>query len=133
MIDAARNSSMTIVKKHQTSVYQAVRIWHRPLRRKSHARIEYPAYLVKVHLVSMQRLAALALLFTILVAVCRSEDIEDAVIQEEAINKRSPSAKWMRFGKRSPNAKWMRFGKRSPDAKWMRFGKRADYAYEEDY
>ncbi|CAI5440029.1 unnamed protein product [Caenorhabditis angaria] len=49
---------------------------------------------------------------------------EDAYLVE-SLDKRSPNAKWMRFGKRSPNAKWMRFGKRSPNAKWMRFGKRS--------
>ncbi|VDL65892.1 unnamed protein product [Nippostrongylus brasiliensis] len=57
------------------------------------------------------------------------EKTVDLCFQERSL-KRTPSAKWMRFGKRSPNAKWMRFGKRTPDAKWMRFGKRGDYEFE---
>ncbi|PIC55604.1 hypothetical protein B9Z55_000809 [Caenorhabditis nigoni] len=61
---------------------------------------------------------------------------QDGALLIEPQVKRSPSAKWMRFGKRSPSAKWMRFGKRSPSAKWMRFGKRSGaeaVAPEQDY
>nr|QDE54928.1 FMRFamide-like protein [Trichostrongylus colubriformis] len=78
----------------------------------------------------MQRLLALAMV-CLLVAVCTSQDVDDSpVARAESNFKRTPSAKWMRFGKRSPNAKWMRFGKRSPEAKWMRFGKRGEYEFD---
>ncbi|XGW22734.1 hypothetical protein V3C99_005170 [Haemonchus contortus] len=78
----------------------------------------------------MQRLLALVMV-CLLVAVCTAQDVEEIPVgRVERALKRTPSAKWMRFGKRSPNAKWMRFGKRTPDAKWMRFGKRGEYEFD---
>ncbi|CAJ0592571.1 unnamed protein product [Cylicocyclus nassatus] len=107
----------------------------------------------------MQRIVALVLL-CLLAAVCTAQDeIDDLPVVRAQLSdttwdflpdllqrayrsirgeknipsfKRTPSAKWMRFGKRSPNAKWMRFGKRTPNAKWMRFGKRSEYELEGD-
>uniref|UniRef100_A0A158P5Q5 Neuropeptide n=1 Tax=Angiostrongylus cantonensis TaxID=6313 RepID=A0A158P5Q5_ANGCA len=79
----------------------------------------------------MQRLVAFLMICNMLVAVCTSQETDVLpMVREERALKRTPSAKWMRFGKRSPNTKWMRFGKRSPEAKWMRFGKRGYYDFD---
>ncbi|CAD6199576.1 unnamed protein product [Caenorhabditis auriculariae] len=80
----------------------------------------------------MQRFL-IAIVFSLLVTLCAAQqnfNPEEAYVLDE-VDKRSPSAKWMRFGKRSPSAKWMRFGKRSPSAKWMRFGKRSGFEADE--
>ncbi|GMT35463.1 hypothetical protein PFISCL1PPCAC_26760, partial [Pristionchus fissidentatus] len=81
-------------------------------------------------LIDPSRMSRLFVLFFLaLITLSFSQESSDAAIESW---KRSPSAKWMRFGKRSPNAKWMRFGKRSPSDKWMRFGKRSAPLMEDD-
>ena len=70
----------------------------------------------------MNRLVLVAF-FCALLAFAQAQDAADEAVSQlvgrlprpeqfnplqEELDKRSPNAKWMRFGKRSPNAKWMR-------------------------